>query len=250
MSCMEEKIIPLFKSNYSIGSSILTLNNPDSDHYPNGPKSIFSILNENNLNELYLLENNFNSFYKSLKYCESNNINLRYGVNFFYSENSVDFSKFSIFIKNDKGYSDLIKLNSIFNIKKFLSKEDLDSLFTSNLLMGIPHYDSFIFKNSFSFSKFSDFLLKFDPVFFCEENDLPFDSVIKDSILNLTNGKFEVQNSKTILYFQRRDLESFLTYKCICNRDYKQRSLSQPNFSHFSSAEFCWESFLEKTNDK
>ena len=249
MPCVEQKIIPLFKSNYSIGSSILTLNNPDSDTYPNGPKSIFSILKENKLNTLYLLENNFNSFYKSLKYCESNDINLRYGLNFLYSENSTDSCKLSIFIKNKKGYSDLIKLNSEFNDTGFLSKENLNSLFTDNLIMSIPHYDSFIFKNTFTFSVFSDFLLKFDPVFFYEENDLPFDQIIKNNIHDLTEGKFEIQKSKTILYFKRNDLQSFLTYKCICNRSYKERSLSNPNFPHFSSAEFCWESFLEQTND-
>ena len=52
MSSVEKQVIPLFKSNFSIGKSILTLDEPSKDLYPDGPKSIFSILKENEAKEL------------------------------------------------------------------------------------------------------------------------------------------------------------------------------------------------------
>lgn len=250
MPSLEQKIIPLFKSNYSIGNSILTLENPDSEKYPNGPKSIFSILEENDLSEFFLLEDNFYSFYKSFKYCESKKIGLRYGINLFFSENKQDICKISIFIKNKDGYSDLIKINSIHSKESFLTKDSLNELFTENLILTIPFYDSFICNNSLSFCSFSDYLTKFNPVFFIEDNDLPFDSIIMNNVLNFANEKFEILKSKTIKYFSKKDIDAFLTYRCICQRGYSNRSLSKPNFSHFSSDNFCWESYLEKINDK
>lgn len=248
MPRVEQKLTPLFKSNFSIGKSILTLDAPEKDNYPNGPKSIFSILKENSTNELVLLEDNFYSFYTAYKYCLSNDIDLKYGISINFCENLNEdekdtnrTSKICVFIKNKNGYGDLIKLNSIAVSKGYLLKSDLESYFTKNLKMAIPFYDSFVHKNALSFGKFSDFLLKFNPSFFIEDNLIPFDRLIKKAINDLSKNKYEQIMTKTICYYQRSDIDAYLTYKCICNRGFRSSSLSKPNFDHFSSSEFCWE---------
>jgi DNA polymerase III alpha subunit len=252
VSSLEQEIIPLFKSDFSIGKSILTFDPPESDVYPDGPKSIFSIQKENSISDLFVLEDNFYSFYSCYKYCLDNKTNLIYGINMFFSEDPSDKlkSKISFFIKNKDGYADLIKLNTKYINNGFVSKDILDNFYTDNLIMCIPFYDSFIHINSIKFGKFSDFLLKFNPIFFIENNNIPFDSIIKKHVEEIASDKYKVQKTKTICYYKKTDIDAFLTYKCICNRDFSKRSINNPNFQHFSSNEFCWESYQESVNDK
>ncbi len=250
-SVEQKQIVPLFKSNFSIGKSILTLDpTVDSDlqnieTYPNGPKSIFGILSEENLTELILLEDNFYSFYSAYTHCKNNKIKLIYGINFQYKEGD-HLSRVSVFMKNKLGYRDLILLDAKRNEKGFLEFTDLKNLLTANLLLTIPFYDSFIHSNSMTFSKFSDALLSMSPVFFLEDNGLPFDDIIRKSVVDICGDRFELLESKTICYYKRSDIDAFLTYKCICNRSFGKKSLAKPNFDHFSSDEFCWESYKER----
>ena len=53
-------MIPLFKSHYSLGRSILTLE--DKDEKDDYPDSIIQICKENKMKELYLVEDNMSSF--------------------------------------------------------------------------------------------------------------------------------------------------------------------------------------------
>lgn len=248
-------MIAAFKSNFSIGKSILTLDpavdkeGKSLDIYPDGPKSIFSILKEENLSELILLDDTFYGFYSAYKYCMDSKINLIYGINMPFAEEDSDSSakcKISVFIKNKHGYQDLIKLHSRIGENGYLRKADLETLFTKNLVMAMPFYDSFIYFNCMTFAKFSDFLLKFEPTFFVEDNQLPFDNIVRKGVEGIVAGKFPIIEAKTICYYKRADIDSFLTYKCICNRSFGKRSLSKPNFDHFASNEFCWESYKEK----
>lgn len=236
----------LWKSNFSIGKSILTLDDPKKDTYPNGPKSIFSILKERSLKTLVLVEDNFFSFYAAYKYCLDNGVHLIYGVTYNFAEVPKDSDNFEtckivLFIKNKDGYADLIKVNTEHAKKSFLSKEDLEKLMTANLLMAIPFYDSFVHKNTLTFAKFSDFLMRFDPIFFVENNGLPFDPLIRAAVEALVTDKSKIEEAKTVIYYKKEDFKAFLVYKCICNAHYKGRNFSRPNFDNFSSDEFCFE---------
>ena len=54
------KVLPLFKSHYSLGKSILNLSSIDNQ--PDESDSIFSILKENDLQELILVEDCLTGF--------------------------------------------------------------------------------------------------------------------------------------------------------------------------------------------
>ena len=73
-------MIPLFKSHYSLGRSILTLEDKndkdDKDEKDDYPDSIIQICKENKMKELYLVEDNMSSFLEAYSNCRKNNIKL------------------------------------------------------------------------------------------------------------------------------------------------------------------------------
>jgi len=110
-------VIPIFKSHYSLGRSILTLN-PPGDVVPDSPVSIFDILLENKINELFLVEDSFGGFLEAYRNSKDNKIKLNFGLrlNFLCDIDEKDEEalksrcKYIIFAKNTKGYKRLIKI--------------------------------------------------------------------------------------------------------------------------------------------
>lgn len=56
-----EEVLPFFKSHYSIGRSILTLEKPD-DVISGGPDSIIKLCKDNDLKEFHLVEDSMSGF--------------------------------------------------------------------------------------------------------------------------------------------------------------------------------------------
>ena len=59
--------IPLFKSHFSIGRSILTLDKPSDNRDPDSPDSIFEIALDHGLKEVVLVEDTFMGFLQARK---------------------------------------------------------------------------------------------------------------------------------------------------------------------------------------
>lgn len=243
-------MIPLFKSHYSLGRSILTLE--DKDEKDDYPDSIIQICKENKMKELYLVEDNMSSFLEAYSNCRKNNIKLNYGLRISVTESmshkseesKTKSSKIILFFKNKKGYQQLTKLYSIaakegFYYEPRLDYETISKNWTDDLILCIPFYDSFIFNNTL---KNSLCIPQFDftkPIFFIEDNDLPFDSLVKQKALSFAekNG-LKIYKVQSIFYKERKDFKAYLTFRCINNRSV----LNKPNLDHMSSNEFCFES--------
>jgi DNA polymerase-3 subunit alpha len=243
-------MIPLFKSHYSLGRSILTLE--DKDEKDDYPDSIIQICKENKMKELYLVEDNMSSFLEAYSNCRKNNIKLNYGLRISVTDSMSDkseesktkSSKIILFFKNKKGYQQLTKLYSIaakegFYYEPRLDYETISKNWTDDLILCIPFYDSFIFNNTL---KNSLCIPQFDftkPIFFIEDNDLPFDSLVKQKALSFAekNG-LKIYKVQSIFYKERKDFKAYLTFRCINNRSV----LNKPNLDHMSSNEFCFES--------
>lgn len=245
-------MIPLFKSHYSLGRSILTLEDKnDADDYPD---SIIQIAKQNNLKEISLVEDNMSSFLEAYTNTKLNNIKLNYGLRVSVTESINDkseeskqkTSKIIIFFRNKKGHEILTKLFSLaakdgFYYEPRLDYEILSKNWTDDLILAIPFYDSFIFNNTlrnsicipqFNFTK---------PIAFIEDNDLPFDFIVKNKILNFAKeNKLEMFNTKSIYYNHTKDFKTYLTFRCINNRSV----LNKPEIEHMSSNQFCFESYL------
>ena len=247
-------MIPLFKSHYSLGRSILTLE--DKDEMDDYPDSIIQICKRNKMKELYLVEDNMSSFLEAYSNCRKNNIKLNYGLRISVTESMSDkseesktkSSKIILFFKNKKGYELLTKLYSIaakegFYYEPRLDYETISKNWTDDLILCIPFYDSFIFNNTL---RNSLCIPQFDftkPIFFIEDNDLPFDSLVRQKALSFAeNNNLKVYKAQSIFYNLREDFKAYLTFRCINNRSI----LSKPNLDHMSSNEFCFESIAER----
>jgi len=250
-------MIPLFKSHYSLGRSILTLEDkPEKDDYPD---SIIQICKENNLKELYLVEDNMSSFLEAYFNTKSNNIRLNYGVRLTITESieektdesRLKNSKIILFFKNKSGYEKLTKLYSFaakegFYYESRIDYKYLNDNWSDDLLLCIPFYDSFIFNNTLRNFICVPQFNKQKPIFFIEHNDLPFDKIITDKVLNFSKeNNFETFTTKSIYYNLKKDFKTYLTFRCINNRS----TLNKPELEHMSSNEFCFESWKEK-NEK
>jgi DNA polymerase III alpha subunit len=246
-------MLPLFKSHYSIGKSILTLNPPNTSSDASAD-SIFDILIDNSLDKLVLVEDAPTGFLQARKNCLDQNIHLIFGLRFKISCESKDapksIHKVIIFAKNDDGCKDLnLIYSSIYcDLDGLGNFECLKKLWNGkNLMLAIPFYDSFLYQNSFSFSNcIPDFSFA-DPLFFLENNNLPVDFMLTDIVNNFCEEYgYKKQSTKSIFYKNRADSDALQTYKCICNRDFSRNtSLSRPNLEGFGSREFCFESWKE-----
>lgn len=243
-------MIPLFKSHYSLGRSILTLEDKEkSDEYPD---SIIQIAKENKLKEIFLVEDNMSSFLEAYTNCKNNNIKLNYGLRISVTESIADksdesrakTSKLIVFFKNKKGYESLTKLFSIAAKEGFYYEPRLDYITIKNnwsddLIIAIPFYDSFIFNNTLKNSLCIPQIDFSKPIIFIEQNELPFDDLIKNKMLSFAEkNKLEIFNTKSVYYNHRKDFKTYLTFRCINNRSV----LNKPDLEHMTSNEFCFES--------
>jgi len=245
----------LFKSHYSIGKSILTLNDP-SKVKPDGPDSIFKIAIDNGLKEIVLVEDSLIGFFEAYKRSKELDIKLIFGLrlsirNSADKEDDSSEHKIIIFAKNKSGCQLLNRIYSkaFCDFAGFLDYETLCDLWDNSALkMAIPFYDSFLHVNKFLFGNAIPNFYFTNPTFFIESNGLVFDHLLKAEVEKFTENQenYPTQKVKSIYYKNKKDAEALMTYKIICNRGFgRNRSLSRPELAHFNSDEFCFESWKE-----
>ena len=246
-----DKVLPLFKSHYSLGRSILTLGKAGVSE-GNGPDSIVDIAIENNLKKVFLIEDSMSGFLEAYQNLSENNIKLVFGLRMIMcpdmyekSEDSrTKSSKYIVLCKNTQGYERLIKIASdssklgfyykpridFSTLKKYWDDEDLQ--------LCVPFYDSFIHKNLLTLSVCVPDFDFTKPVFFIERNDLPFDYLIESKIKKYCESNiYDEVLTKSIFYKNKKDFKAYLTFRCINNRS----TLSKPQLDHMCSNRFCLE---------
>ena len=251
---MEYSAVPLFKSHYSLGKSILTLAKAGSSS-DDEPDSIFDIAKDLGLKKITLVEDSISGFLEAYKSSEDAKMSLQFGLRLTVCdgiENKTAESrerehKVVIFAKNSDGYTSLIKISSVACSSGFyyyprIDIQTLKSVWDNkNLLLAIPFYDSFIYKNNLTYSICVPEFSFCEPVFFTENNDLPFDELIKKRVIEHA-GSSPIIQAQSIYYKNKKDFLSYLTFRCISERT----TLNKPELPHCSSEEFCSESFLQK----
>ncbi len=250
------EILPLWTSHYS-GRSILTL---EKSNPKVGPKSIISLCKENGIKDLYLIESNMTGFLEAYTNSQDAGLNLRFGLKLIITDDSskkedsiINESKIIFFIKNSKGYEDLIKIWAWANENGFYYQPRVDwknfnDLVTENIGIAFPFYDSFVATNIMTFSEIVPSINEHDCCFFIEENDMPFDTIIKEAVENYSssNQKCELVKAQSIFYEKKSDFKAYQTFRCIL----KKTKLSNPNLDYMSSDSFCLESWIEKCQKK
>ena len=246
-----QEVVPLFKTHHSLGKSILNLSL--TDNQPDESDSIFSILKENKLKELVLVEDCMTGFLEAYTHANEEGVKLIFGLRItvcldMYDKSSESLktnNKIIIFTKNSDGYEKLIKIFSLAARKGFyyeprIDYKNLKDLWdNSKTMMMIPFYDSYIFKNilenNICVPEF-DFT---DPTYSLEDNDLPFDDLVKQKVINISD---KTQKTQSVYYKSKKDFKAYLTFRCINNRS----TLERPELQHMTSDEFCVESWKEK----
>jgi len=248
-------VLPLFKSHYSLGRSILTLEKKDTQ-LTNGPDSIIDLCLDHEIKDFYLVEDSMGSFLQAYNNTKEEDLSFRFGlkINVTKDRNEKNeaalktSSKYIIFAKNEDGYKKLIKIYSDAASKGFyyVPRTDFGVLRElwddSSLALAIPFYDSFIFRNTL---EGGECIPEFDftePTFLVEENELFFDSVVRNRIDSFCKGKYEIQEAQSIYYKEQQDFTAYLTLRCMNNRS----TWNKPNIEHLSSDGFSFESWAEK----
>ena len=106
-----DKVLPLFKSHYSIGRSILTLH-PKGSSDGVGPDSIIDICADSGLKELYLVDDSMTGFMEAYHNASEVNIDLRFGLRINTCEDISKKDKEALKIlglKSDTNWSDIQK---------------------------------------------------------------------------------------------------------------------------------------------
>jgi len=251
-------MIPLFKSHYSIGKSILTLDAPEKVK-KGGADSIIDIALDAGLKQIVLIEDTMHGFLEAKKRCSENDLQLIFGFRtnmcqeYEVESDRVPSHKIIIFAKNDSGVKKLYKIYSYIHCdqQNKITEKDLKRFWVKkDLTMAIPFYDSFVYENNFKYqANFMHNLTYYDPLFFIEENGLPVDALLKEAVegFALVNN-FKTQKTKSVYYRNREDLPAFQTYKMITSRSFNRKaSIHSPNLNGCGSEEFCMESWLEET---
>ena len=251
---MQYSAIPLFKTHYSLGKSILTLTS-ENESSEDEPSSVFDLVKYLKLDSVTLVEDSMSGFLEAYKSSEKRNLQLQYGLRITICSNIENKTtesrakeyKLIVFAKNTKGYSDLIKISTTACFEGFyyyprIDMLSLKKLWSDNLVLAVPFYDSFVYKNNFTYSICVPEFSFCDPIFFTEDNNLPMDRLLANKVADYTKDKHEVYKTQSIYYESKEDFLSYLTFRCIS----KRTTLNKPNLEHCSSNEFCAEAFKEK----
>jgi DNA polymerase III alpha subunit len=246
--------IPLFKSHYSLGKSVLTLS-PAGPSEKDEPSSVFNIAEKLKLKSVTLVEDSMSGFLEAYKSSQNQKVKLQFGLRLTLcdqiskktSESRTKEHKVVIFAKNGKGYYDLIKISTIACNEGFyyyprIDTDSLKELWSDDLMLTVPFYDSYVFKNHFTYSVCVPDFSFCKPTYLVENNNLPLDALLERKVRSAAAKDFEIFQAQSVYYEAKKDFLSYLTCRCIS----KRTTLNKPNLEHCSSNEFCAEAFNEK----
>lgn len=226
-------MINLFKTHYSIGKSVLTLEEGKD-------RSVFSVAKKLGLSEIIILDDNLSGAAEAYFQAEKEKIPVRIGCILRHSEDGENISNFNLIALNTQGYRDLVAISSFQETKKekHLTTEEIKKYLTQNLWLSIPFYDSFLFKNLLEgTSCIFDIGLK--PTLLLEDNDLPFDAILREKVLQLAEKEdLDTLDVQTCLYPDEDWFDAWQTVKTMHKRSYRGGTLSCPNLDNCGSTNF------------
>jgi DNA polymerase III alpha subunit len=260
-------VAPLFKSHYSIGRSILTLDKEPSEN--GGSDSIIHICNQNQIKSFFLIDDSMSGFLQGYINAQELGIKMIFGLRLSICpdmdqkepETLDKTSKYIIICKNTNGYKRLIKISSEAatrgsfynsNLRSYVPRADfklISSLWSDeDLQLAVPFYDSFLHENYLQDKWCPEPPKEFKLDFFLENNNLPFDYLILNRVKEYASTRKECNmvNTQSIYYKDKKDFKSYITFRAID----KRTTLGKPNLEHMCSDEFSFESWQEKNNEK
>lgn len=257
---MDFNILPCLKTHYSLGRSILNCEKPKGNLI-DYPTSVFDLIIQNKLDTLIVVEDSISGLLELSQNATSNKIKLIFGlrisicddINYKETDYKKKTAKYIIFIKNSDGYKDLIKISSFTNCNGFfhiprIDFKNLKHLWTKNLMLTIPFYDSFLHLNALESHSHVPKIDGFgDITFLKEENDLPFDFILENKVSNYCRvNNFETLPAQSIYYKDESDFLAYQTFRCIHSKGaIKKATLEAPELNHCCSNTFNFNRWLQ-----
>lgn len=235
-------MIPLFKTHYSIGKSILT------------PEDVLSL--SSNLPATFLVEDAMVGFRKTNELFKNAGRQLIFGLRFNCCDEideepkKTKSHKLIAFAKNDAGCKilNLIYTEQETNGARAVTSKFLKDTITDDIKLVVPFYDSFIHKNKLTNDHFIFDFGDLKPTFFVEEHGLPWEQILVDAIHKFIGNKYPVEDSYSIYYKKDADYRALQTYKILTNRRFgTEQNLRKPELEHFCSCDFSFESYEKKS---
>jgi len=217
-------MIPLFKSHFSIGKSILNF------------EDIFSF----DESEIVLIEDSFGGLRGAVKKSKETGKVLRFGLRIDCSDGNGA-SKLVFFAKNDEGIKSLFKIYTKAKTEEEDGVYKLNRADLKNILVAVPFYDSFVHNSLHQFGIFEMDISDLNPVYFEEDNEHPFDRLISRALKDLG---IKTEKAKSIYYKKREDFPAFQFYKASCKKGGRPPKFDSPEIPNLSSPEFCYESYV------
>lgn len=253
------KVLPLFKSHFSLGKSILTLEKPTGKEN-SYPISIFDLLTLNKLPTLVLVDDCISGLLQASKIAAEQKIKLVFGIRFDVCEDVsqkdepslLKRAKYIVFAKNSRGYATLIKMWSFasqdgFYYSPCIDFKTLRSMWNADVTLAVPFYDSFLHLNTLCSHVHVPNLDGFNEVvLFTESNELPFDEIIANKVGEYAQRhSYPTLNAQSIFYKSPEDYLAYITFRCLNNKGHTRRStLERPELDHMTSDTFNFDRWL------
>jgi DNA polymerase III alpha subunit len=244
-------ILPIFTSHYSVGHSLLTLEEPGKGK-AGGPVSVFDLAQSVGLKEVVLVDGRPDGFVQAYKVSTKMGVKLCFGIKMVVCANAEDKSddslrsesKAVVFARDTEGYHKLVSVwnrasTAGFYYSARTSWAWLKEQWSDHLLLALPWASSFIARNTLTFNAIVPTLPAAPWVFKETDTDLPFARLIDaaiDRYVADTPGA-QVVPMKSIYYARDEDLKPYVVLRAIHNR----ATFERPKVDHLSSCAFSFQ---------
>lgn len=251
-----DNILPIFSTHASIGSAILT-SESESEIKETAPVSVLAISQKYDIKNTFICDSSMSLFIQCYENFKKIGRNFTWGLRLNIcndaeqkTEESIKTeSKVTIWMNNSEAYKDIIKIYTKAHTKDnyYIPRTDwssLNKLWTKNLSLSIPFYGGFLHKNMlmgyYSLPEFGSI----EPSFQINKMGLPFDDILESYVAPYAkDNRYEIINTHPVYYYKKNDFDAMTVFKCINKRN----KFDSPNIDYWSSDNFCYESYLEKT---
>lgn len=250
----EINITPVFYD-HSSNKSLLTYWKA-KDCAEHGPKSIVQLCKDAGLKTCFGVSDNFLTFPEAQKNLSKEGIEFTFGLETWICDDATqkvpesvkNEHKIIIRADNSQGYHDLTRIYSAIHTNRdhFYYKFRFDMgrlkpLWTENLTLILPFFDSFVHRNTLSLSSIVPDLPTAPLIFREVDSGLPFHGLI-DKALDLFNqgGQYKEQRVKTIFYVSKAQAKSWMNYRSINLRS----TFQKPQMDFCCSDNFSWQDWV------
>lgn len=244
----------LFRSHYSPhGRGIIQVN----DYDPKTPSQVPNLADlalKAGLKQVFLVDSSMAGIHPAYKTLDKVGISLVFGLLVHFVSDATDKGenanvgahKNIIFIKNENGYKDLIKISTKAHVDFFHEIPRLDYNYfhniynPDNIALAVPFYNSFLARNVMAEGQCVPDFRKIKPTFFLEENELPFDGPLRRLVARYAeNEGCETVEAQTVLYESPKQALAYQVRRLMNRSQGKANTIVKPNLDHWGSDTFC-----------